>query len=150
MGPQTLSAAIVLSTFGVPAFAAEAAGPLGLTSSELAFAEALVLIALACLFVSLFKRWGLGGVIGFLVAGVAAGAALRLYYPEHPEELLHFAEFGVVLFLFVIGLEFRPRRVWELRGAIFGRGLAQVLACGALLDSAGYTRRPLRRIPARY
>ena len=64
-------------------------------------------------------------MIGYLVAGVAAGAVLRLSYAKHPEELLHFAEFGVVLFLFVIGLEFRPRRPWELRTTIFGRPTAR-------------------------
>ena len=122
----------------LPAFAAEADGPLGLTSLELAFTEALALIALACLFVPLSRRFGLGSVIGYLVAGVAAGAVLRLSYAEHPEELLHFAEFGVVLFLFVIGLEFRPARLWELRATIFGRGLVQVAACGAVLGGAAY------------
>ena len=122
----------------LPALAAEADGPLGLTSLELAFTEALALIALACLFVPLSRRLGLGSVIGYLVAGVAAGAVLRLSYAEHPEELLHFAEFGVVLFLFVIGLEFRPARLWELRATIFGRGLVQVAACGAALGGAAY------------
>ncbi len=92
--------------------------------------------ALACLFVPLAKRLNLGTVIGYLVAGVAAGLSLDLSFSDHPEELLHFAKFGVVLFLFVIGLEFRPRRLWELRSTIFGRGLVQVLVCGAVLGEA--------------
>src|SRR5918998_2279441 len=100
------------------------------TALEMRFLEALALIVLACLFVPLSRRLGLGTVIGYLAAGLTAGAILSLSYAEHPEELMHFAEFGVVLFLFVIGLEFRPARLWELRGAIFGRGLGQVLACG--------------------
>jgi monovalent cation:proton antiporter-2 (CPA2) family protein len=104
-----------------------------LSGLEVAFLEALALIALACAFVPLSRRLGLGTVVGYLAAGVAAGAVLSLGFAEHPEELLHFAEFGVVLFLFVIGLEFRPARLWELRGTIFGRGLAQVLACAAVL-----------------
>ena len=116
----------------------EAEGPLGLTSLEMAFTEALALIALACLFVPLARRLGLGTVIGYLVSGVVAGAVLRLSYASHPEELLHFAEFGVVLFLFVIGLEFRPRRLWEMRGTILGRGLAQVLATGAVLGGTAW------------
>ena len=120
------------------ALAAGETGFLGLTSLEMAFTEALVLIAVACLFVPLSRRLGLGTVIGYLAAGVAAGAALTLSYTEHPDELLHFAEFGVVLFLFVIGLEFRPSRLWELRGTIFGRGLVQVLACGAALALPAY------------
>ncbi|SHF20502.1 monovalent cation:H+ antiporter-2, CPA2 family [Modicisalibacter ilicicola DSM 19980] len=103
------------------------------TALELRFWEALGLIVLACLFVPLSRRLGLGTIIGYLVAGLAAGAFLSLSFAAHPEELLHFAEFGVVLFLFVIGLEFRPARLWELRGTIFGRGLVQVIACGGVL-----------------
>ena len=133
-----LSAALLLALAPAPLMAADEGGPFGLTGLELAFTEALALIALACLFVPLARRLGLGTVIGYLAAGVAAGTALSLSYAEHPEELLHFAEFGVVLFLFVIGLEFRPKRLWELRRTIFGRGLAQVLACGALLGGAAY------------
>ncbi len=129
---------LILSSVACPVVAAEAAGPLGLTSLELAFTEALALIALACLAVPIAKRLNLGTVIGYLVAGIAAGAALNLSFSAHPEDLLHFAEFGVVLFLFVIGLEFRPRRLWELRGTIFGRGLVQVLACGAVLGGAAH------------
>lgn len=129
-----IGSAVALGTS--PALAAEGDGPLGLTSLEMAFTEALALIALACLFVPLAKRLNLGTVIGYLAAGVAAGLALNLSFSDHPEELLHFAEFGVVLFLFVIGLEFRPRRLWELRGMIFGRGLVQVLVCGAVVGGA--------------
>jgi monovalent cation:proton antiporter-2 (CPA2) family protein len=117
-----------------PAQAAGTDGPMGLTGLEWAFTEALALIVLACAMVPLSRRLGLGTVIGYLLAGIAAGAALQLSYSEHPEELLHFAEFGVVLFLFVIGLEFRPRRLWELRATIFGRGLCQVLASGMALS----------------
>ncbi|WP_082140341.1 monovalent cation:proton antiporter-2 (CPA2) family protein [Halomonas sp. PR-M31] len=103
------------------------------TALELRFWEALGLIVMACLFVPLFRRLGLGSIIGYLVAGIAAALVLPFSMSEHPEELLHFAEFGIVLFLFVIGLEFRPARLWELRGTIFGRGLVKVLACGAVL-----------------
>lgn len=100
---------------------------------ELYFWEALAIIVLACIFVPLCRRLGLGTIIGYLLSGVAAGLALSLSFEAHPEELLHFAEFGVVLFLFIIGLEFRPAKLWELRGTIFGRGLVQVLLCGAVL-----------------
>ncbi|WP_417607812.1 monovalent cation:proton antiporter-2 (CPA2) family protein [Primorskyibacter flagellatus] len=108
----------------------------GLVGMELAFLEALALIALACIFVPLSRRLGLGTVIGYLVAGVVAGIGLSISFTRDPGELLHFAEFGVVLFLFVIGLEFRPARLWEMRGTIFGRGLAQVMVCAALLTTA--------------
>ncbi|MDW3223004.1 MAG: cation:proton antiporter [Paracoccaceae bacterium] len=101
---------------------------------ELYFWEALAIIVLACIFVPLSRKLGLGTIIGYLLSGVAATLALSLSFEAHPEELLHFAEFGVVLFLFVIGLEFRPTELWELRGTIFGRGLVQVLMCGAVLS----------------
>lgn len=100
---------------------------------EILFLEALALIVGACVFVPLFKRFGLGTILGYLASGMAIGAFLSLGLAEHPEELLHFAEFGVVLFLFVIGLELNPRLLWSMRGDIFGLGMMQVLACGAVM-----------------
>ncbi|MEX2643110.1 MAG: cation:proton antiporter [Acetobacterales bacterium] len=100
---------------------------------ELLFWEALGLIVAACLFVPLFRRLGLGAVLGFLAAGIAVRVTLSASFADHSEELLHFAEFGVVLFLFVIGLELNPQRLWQMRGDIFGLGLGQVLASGAAL-----------------
>lgn len=84
----------------------------------------------------LFKRAGLGSVLGYLAAGVAIGPfGARVI--AAPEAVLHFAELGVVMFLFVIGLEMRPARLWSLRREIFGLGAAQVCACGALLTGLG-------------
>ena len=79
------------------------------------------------------KKVGLGRIVGYLMAGVAAGSLLTLSYSKHPEELLHFAKIGVVLFLFVIGLELRPDHLWSMRREIFGRGFVQVMLCGFLL-----------------
>ena len=121
---------------GSPAFAAapaEGENILGLVGLELGFLAALGLIALACVFVPLSRALGLGTVIGYLAAGVVAGIGMSISFTRNPGELLHFAEFGIVLFLFVIGLEFRPARLWEMRGTIVGRGLAQVLVCAAML-----------------
>ncbi|AXI45207.1 hypothetical protein C1J03_03620 [Sulfitobacter sp. SK012] len=101
---------------------------------EMRFLEAFAIIALACFFVLIAKWLKLGTIIGYLLAGVAAGAFLSFSFSDHPEELLHFAEFGIVLFLFVIGLEFRPARLWEMRGDIFGRRLIQVLVRGGLVQ----------------
>ena len=127
------AAAALVAASASPVLAADEPALLGLAGMEIAFLAALALIALACLFVPVSRALGLGTVIGYLVAGVVAGSALSLSFTEQPQELLHFAEFGVVLFLFVIGLEFRPAKLWEMRGTIFGRGLAQVLACGMVL-----------------
>lgn len=114
------------------------APPMGLTGLEWRFTEALALIVLACLFVPLSRRAGLGTVIGYLVAGVVAGIALSLSFSEDPQALLQFAEFGIVLFLFVIGLTFRPARLWEMRGTILGRGLVQLLATGSTLTLVAF------------
>jgi CPA2 family monovalent cation:H+ antiporter-2/glutathione-regulated potassium-efflux system protein KefB len=82
--------------------------------------------------VVLFKRLGLGSVLGYLAAGAVIGP-FGLGLISDPETVLHFAEFGVVLLLFIIGLELRPKRLWVMRREIFGLGLAQVVITGALL-----------------
>ncbi len=93
---------------------------------------AAVFLAAAVVAVPLFKRAGLGSVIGYLAAGAAIGP-FGLALVGQAETVLGFAEFGVVLLLFVIGLELRPARLWRLRMEIFGLGLAQVAATGAIL-----------------
>jgi len=100
---------------------------------EIQFLEALALILIACVTVPVFKRIGLGAILGYLAAGVIGGASLTLGFTKNPDKLLHFAEFGVVLFLFVIGLEMKPAKLWDMRGDIFGAGLAQVVLCGGVL-----------------
>ncbi len=101
--------------------------------TERLFWTALALIAAACLFAPIFRRLGLGTILGYLAAGFAIQLVFAGSFAEHPEELLHFAEFGVVLFMFVIGLELKPSSLWAMRNDIFGLGLAQMLACGAAL-----------------
>ncbi len=103
---------------------------------ELLFWQTLSLIAAACLFTPLMKKLGLGTILGYLLAGIVVNLAYAGNFSEHPEELLHFSEFGVVLFLFVIGLELKPQTLWQMRSDIFGLGLAQMLGCGALLAVA--------------
>jgi len=87
--------------------------------------------------VPIFRRLGLGSVLGYFTAGLAIGPyGLGLF--SNPESVLHVAEFGVVMFLFIIGLEMQPSRLWNLRREIFGLGVAQVALCGALLTGVGY------------
>lgn len=87
--------------------------------------DALIYLAAAVIAVPLFKRLGLGAVLGYLVAGVLIGpSVLRLI--DDPETVLKFSELGVVLLLFLVGLELNPRKLWQLRVPIFGMGSLQV------------------------
>ena len=89
-------------------------------------AQSVVFLCAAVIAVPLSKRLGLGSVLGYLGAGIVIGPyGLRLI--SGVDEILHFAELGVVLLLFVIGLELQPRRLWALRKAVFGLGAAQVV-----------------------
>ncbi|HET7268575.1 MAG TPA: monovalent cation:proton antiporter-2 (CPA2) family protein [Oleiagrimonas sp.] len=93
---------------------------------------ALVFLLATVLVVPLAKRFKLGAVLGFLIAGVVIGpSALGLIHDT--ERVAGISEFGVVLMLFVIGLELSPRRLWVMRRMVFGTGLAQVLACGVAI-----------------
>jgi glutathione-regulated potassium-efflux system protein KefB len=86
--------------------------------------------------VPLFKRFGLDSVLGYLAAGIVIGPfGLGLF--RDPETIINVAEFGVVMFLFLIGLEMQPSRLWGLRREILGLGVLQVAACGLLLTAAG-------------
>jgi len=99
--------------------------------------NSLIYLSAAVLVVPLSKALGLGSIIGYLAAGIAIGP-WGLGLVTDVEDILHFAEFGVVLMLFLVGLELEPKRLWSLRGPIFGWGSAQVLACAAVLFVVGY------------
>ena len=88
-------------------------------------ATALVFLVAAILVVPVCKRLGLSAVLGYLLAGVLLGPS-ALAFVKHPEDVLHFAEIGVVLLLFIIGLELQPKRLWVMRQAVFGLGSLQV------------------------
>jgi len=96
---------------------------------------AVILLAAAAVFVFLFKRLGLGSVLGFLAAGVIAGPS-GFAITGQVDQLRHFTELGVVLLMFVIGLEMQPKKLWSMRRAVFGMGSAQVLLTGMVI--AGY------------
>ncbi len=112
------------------------------------FLSAFIYLAVAVLMVPLAHRLGLGSVLGYLIGGALIGPfALGWVGGAEGEEALHFAEFGVVIMLFMIGLELEPARLWRMRGPIFGLGGAQValttavvmavaLACGVSWKSA--------------
>ncbi len=99
--------------------------------------QALVYLAAGVIMVPVFRRLGLGSVLGYLAAGIAIGPwGLRLV--AAPEAILHFAEIGVVMLLFLVGLELNPRRLWQLRRPILGMGAAQVLVTALAVAALGW------------
>ncbi|MBU6439292.1 MAG: cation:proton antiporter [Betaproteobacteria bacterium] len=85
----------------------------------------LTLLAATVLLVPLFKRLGLGSLLGYLIAGIAVGP-YGLHVDSQPQAVLHTAELGVTLLMFLIGLELKPTRLWALRRQVFGLGLLQM------------------------
>lgn len=101
-----------------------------------AVGPAVVLLGSAVVAVPLFRRLGLGSVLGYFTGGLLVGPSVLGVFTE-PSTILHVSELGVVMFLFLIGLEMRPQKLWALRREIFGLGLAQVASCIALLTGVG-------------
>ncbi|MCO7614223.1 MULTISPECIES: monovalent cation:proton antiporter-2 (CPA2) family protein [Pseudomonas chlororaphis group] len=93
---------------------------------------AVVFLCAAVLIVPLAKRLQLGAVLGYLLAGVLIGPSV-LGLVGNPQSVSHISELGVVLLLFIIGLELSPKRLWVMRKAVFGAGLAQVLLTGTVI-----------------
>ena len=108
--------------------AAEAHGP--------DLVKIVALLGAAVVAVPIFKRLGFGSVLGYLTAGLVIGPyGLGLF--NDPQSIIHVAELGVVMFLFIIGLEMEPSRLWGLRREIFGLGALQVGTCSLLLSCVG-------------
>ena len=104
----------------------------GITSGFLQ--SGAIFLTAAVITVPLAQRAGLGSVLGYLLAGLAIGP-WGLGLISDVEEILHFSEFGIVMLLFVIGLELNPKKLWQMRGPIIGLGGAQVVVTSALLAS---------------
>ncbi|ORE91142.1 monovalent cation:proton antiporter-2 (CPA2) family protein [Aurantimonas sp. 22II-16-19i] len=104
--------------------------------SSAIFLEVVLLLGGGIVAGTLFKRIGLGTVLGYLAAGIVMGPVLRLI--GDGEEILSIGELGVVFLLFIIGLELRIDRLWALRRQIFGIGLAQVMVSGVVLAAVAY------------
>lgn len=96
----------------------------------------MILLGAAIIAVPLFRRFGLGSVLGYLVAGVLVGPQVFAWFTS-PSDIVHVAELGVVMFLFVIGLEMRPSHLWSMRRDIFGLGMLQVITCSVMLTLVG-------------
>lgn len=105
--------------------------------------DGVLILGAALLFVTLFRRFGLGAVLGYLVAGALLGPE-GIGVVDDPEAMLHVADLGIVLLLFLVGLELHPSRLWRLKRDIFGLGVLQVLVSGLALSAliwlvAGFT-----------
>jgi CPA2 family monovalent cation:H+ antiporter-2 len=107
-----------------------------MTDHNSLFSEMLLLLVGAVIAAPLFRKLGLGTVLGYLAAGVIIGPVLQQV--TDTEEVLQVAEFGVVFLLFIIGLELKPTRLWQMRGDVFGLGPMQVGVTGALLSGLAY------------
>ncbi len=104
------------------------------TPTDTLLFEGAVLLGVATLFVLIFRRLGLGAVLGYLIAGALVGPH-GLGLVGGGESKLQIAEIGIAFLLFLVGLELHPRRLWQLRRAIFGLGLAQVVVTGLILTA---------------
>ena len=89
--------------------------------------QATVYMGAAIVCVPIAKRLGMGSVLGFLMAGILIGPFLLGFIGEEGEDIMHFAEFGVVMMLFLVGLELDPAKLWRLRKTILGTGMSQVV-----------------------
>lgn len=123
--------------------AAKAVEVAGASATEMLLSDGVLLLGAALLFVITFRRLGLGAVLGYLIAGALVGPH-GLGLVGGGESKLAIAEIGIVLLLFLVGLELNPSRLWQLKGDIFGLGLVQVVLCGAVLSaiifvSTGFT-----------
>lgn len=97
----------------------------------------VVLLGSAVIAVPLFRRLGLGSVLGYFAGGLLIGPSVLGIFTD-PQTILTISELGVVLFLFLIGVEMKPQRLWAMRRLIFGLGVSQVILCTGLLTLAGF------------
>ena len=97
--------------------------------------EAVIFLSAAVIAVPLFRLLKLSSILGYIAAGIVIGP-WGLGLVSDVERIMHTAEFGVALLLFVIGLELQPTRLWVMRRKVFGLGSAQVVTCTLLLGGA--------------
>jgi monovalent cation:proton antiporter-2 (CPA2) family protein len=99
--------------------------------------DGALMLGVALVFVTTFRRLGLGATLGYIVAGVLIGPSVLGFFHE-PEAIQRVSEVGIALLLFIVGLELQPSRLWRLRRDIFGLGLAQVVLCGLAISLLVY------------
>ena len=105
--------------------------------------DAMIYLAAAVVFVPIAKKLGMGSVLGYLIAGIIIGPFFFNFIGKEGTDIMHFAEFGVVMMLFLIGLELEPEKFWRMRKLILGTGIMQMgattLLCFAVLSIIGVT-----------
>ncbi len=106
-------------------------------AASLVLRDGVIMLGAALAFVMLFRRLGLGAVLGYILAGALIGPH-GLGLINAPEEVLQVADFGIVLLLFLVGLELHPERLWRLKHDIFGLGLLQVTVSGLAVAAVVY------------
>jgi CPA2 family monovalent cation:H+ antiporter-2 len=99
--------------------------------------QAVIYLAAAIICVPIAKKIGMGSVLGYLIAGIAIGPFAMGFIGEEGRDIMHFAEFGVVMMLFLVGLELEPAKFWKMRKMILGMGMLQVAGTSALLFAGG-------------
>ena len=102
------------------------------------FAQAFIYLLAAVVAVPLAKRLGLGFALGYIIAGIAIGPFVFGLVGEEGQDVMHFAEFGVVLMLFLVGLELEPSLLWRMRVSILGLGGSQVLISAGVIGGVAY------------
>ncbi|HLZ18693.1 MAG TPA: cation:proton antiporter, partial [Smithellaceae bacterium] len=100
--------------------------------------DAIIYLAAAVVFVPVAKKLGMGSVLGYLIGGILIGPFFLGFVGQEGKDIMHFAEFGVVMMLFLIGLELDPANFWRMRKLILGTGALQMGATTALCFAALY------------
>ena len=126
-----------MNWLALTAATSEAAEKVAEAATDTALIEGAILLGVATLFVLIFRRLGLGAVLGYLIAGAVVGPH-GLGLVGGGESKLAFAELGIAFLLFLVGLELSPRRLWDMRRAIFGLGMMQVAVTGLILTGLIY------------
>lgn len=110
----------------------------GAEAASIVLRDGVIILGAALFFVTLFRRFGLGATLGYLVAGALLGPD-GVGLAGTGESLLKIADFGIVLLLFLVGLELNPNRLWRLKQDIFGFGILQVVLSGLAISALVYS-----------